>query len=403
MKILVNDHAGHPFQIQLSRHLAYRGHNVLHTFTKDLQTPRGNLQLRQTDPKTLNIEPIVLPRTFNRYGLVQRFLQEKELGRLLKEKVNSSKPNVVISANTPLGAQAKLLSACQSTYSTFIFWLQDLLGYGIKNNLKKKLPLLGYMIGKYYINLEVRMLKKSAAVVAITEDFVPVCKNAGVIGSRIHVIHNWAPLHEMPIKEKENDWSCMKGLEKTFNFIYSGTLGMKHNPDLLVKLAKKFSHIKNVRVVVISEGLGAEYLAKQKQDQRIGNLILLPFQPFEKIPEVQATADILVAILESDAGVFAVPSKVLTYLCACRPLLLAVPLENLSARIVAKHKAGITVAPDDIMGFTQQAENLYQNHDLRKTLSENGRRYAEKAFDIEKITDKFERIIQAATSLSSKD
>lgn len=62
--------------------------------------------------------------------------------------------------------------------------------------------------------------------------------------------------------------------------------------------------------------------------------MLFPFQPFEQIPQVQAAANVLIAILELDAGVFAVPSKVFTYLCAKRPLILADPLENLAARIV---------------------------------------------------------------------
>ena len=32
MRILVNDYAGHPFQLQLSRSLARDGHTVLHTY-----------------------------------------------------------------------------------------------------------------------------------------------------------------------------------------------------------------------------------------------------------------------------------------------------------------------------------------------------------------------------------
>ena len=79
MKVLINDHTGHPFQVQLSRSLASRGHKVLHTFTAALQTPRGALQRRECNPDTFEIAPLVLSRPFNRYGLVQRFVQEKEL------------------------------------------------------------------------------------------------------------------------------------------------------------------------------------------------------------------------------------------------------------------------------------------------------------------------------------
>ena len=394
MKILINDHAGHPFQIQLSRSLAFRGHQVLHTFTGDLQTPRGDLQRRESDPSTFTIAPIVLARSFNRYGLVQRFVQERELGRILTVRMNEFEPDVVISANTPLGAQSMLVEACRASDVGFVFWLQDLLGVGIQNNLKKKMPFLGSLIGKYYMGLEGRLLKNSLAVVVITEDFVPICQEAGVLENKVHVIHNWAPLHELSVMQKNNEWSREHGLNKTFNFVYSGTLGMKHNPGILLELANAVKQQTHVRVVVISEGLGADFLAEQKRKLDLNNLLLFPFQPFEQVPQVQAAADVLMAILEPDAGVFAVPSKVLTYLCAKHPLLLAVPLENLAARIVRDNNAGIVVPPSEPKQFVDAAMTLLNDPGLRKSLAANGRAYAEKKFDIDKITDRFEAIIQ---------
>jgi glycosyltransferase involved in cell wall biosynthesis len=172
---------------------------------------------------------------------------------------------------------------------------------------------------------------------------------------------------------------------------------MKHNPEILVALAREVKSFDHVRVVVITEGLGAEYLAQQKARLGLDNLLLFPFQPFEQIPLVQAAADVLMAILEPDAGVFAVPSKVLTYLCAKRSLLLAIPLENLAARTVHEKQAGLLVPPHDIKGFVQAALTLLHDDTLRRRLADNGRRYAENHFDIEKITDRFEQIFTRIT------
>ena len=89
------------------------------------------------------------------------------------------------------------------------------------------------------------------------------------------------------------------------------------------------------------------------------------FKPFSEMPEAMAAADVLVAVLEPDAGVFSVPSKVLAYLCGGRPVLLAVPPENLAARIVARETAGLVVPPDDAAGFLAHAETLMARSDLR--------------------------------------
>jgi glycosyltransferase involved in cell wall biosynthesis len=89
-----------------------------------------------------------------------------------------------------------------------------------------------------------------------------------------------------------------------------------------------------------------------------------------------------------------VPSKVLTYHCVGRPLLLAVPLENLAAKIVKNYKTGITVNPTEISDFISAARKLFEDGKLRDKLGKNARKYAEQHFDIEKITDKFEKIIK---------
>jgi len=392
VKIFINDHAGHPFQVQLSRYLAKRKHVVLHTYTAELQTPRGILTKKKEDHNGLAIQGIPLKRPFDRYGTINRFLQERELGRALEQHVLKTWPNVMISANTPLGAQDSLLKSCEKTRCKFVFWLQDLLGVGIRNNLKKKLPVIGDLIGQYYIHLEKSLLAKSDAVVTITDDFVPILNKAGVSKEKIHVIHNWAPLEELPRHDKANNWSLEHSLDDKFCFLYTGTLGMKHNPNLLLKLALSFQGHPDIRLVVITEGMGADYLKEKKIEHSLENLVLMPFQSFENLPMVLASADVLLAILEPDAGVFAVPSKVLTYLCAERPLLLAVPFENLAARIVKKNEAGICVGPDDIDALIKFSEKLVRDGKLRERLGKNARKYAENTFNIEKITDKFEGI-----------
>ena len=110
------------------------------------------------------------------------------------------------------------------------------------------------------------------------------------------------------------------------------------------------------------------------------------------MPEVLASGDVLCAVLEEDAGVFSVPSKVLTYLCAARPLLLAVPQVNLAARIIHQQKAGLTVPPADVPAFLEAAEQLRSNPHLAARCAANGREYAENNFKIEDIAVTFENI-----------
>jgi glycosyltransferase involved in cell wall biosynthesis len=84
---------------------------------------------------------------------------------------------------------------------------------------------------------------------------------------------------------------------------------------------------------------------------------------------------------------------VLSYLCAGRSVLLAVPSENLAAKIVNECGAGLTVEPNDLSGFRGAAQRLIASPHLRQECSAAARRYAETHFDIHRIGDMFETIL----------
>jgi len=115
---------------------------------------------------------------------------------------------------------------------------------------------------------------------------------------------------------------------------------------------------------------------------------------------VTATGDVLVALLEADAGAFSVPSKILTYLCAGRPILAAVPRENLATRVLARAEAGVAVPPEDAPGFFAAAAALADSAERRARLGNNALDYAAKTFDIRAIGERFEAILARAARRS---
>jgi len=147
----------------------------------------------------------------------------------------------------------------------YVIWLQDITSIAARILLRKRLFLLGDLIGQYYLFIEKMLLRKCSHIISITEDFLPILNNWGIKEKRISVIPNWAPVELLPIKPKRNPWALARGLDNKFCFLYSGTLGMKHNPQILLNLAKCHKDDKNIRVVVVTEGLGAKWLENQKE------------------------------------------------------------------------------------------------------------------------------------------
>ena len=400
MRILVNDFGGYPYPAQLSRALAARGHDVLHTFCASLQTtPQGTLTRLPGDPDTLEIRPLHLAAPLEKYNFTKRFFQERAYGALAAQALRDFRPDAVLSANTPLDAQATLLKASRTQGARFVFWLQDVIGLAAERILRDKVPVVGGLVGRHYVRLEAKLLRASDHVVVITDDFRDILRAWRVPESRITAVENWAPLEELPLASRQEGdrWRAENGLPARdaadgFLFVYAGTLALKHNPDLLARLADAVRG--RARVVLLSQGHGADYLRGLKAEGTLDNLDVIGFRPFAQMPAVFAATDVLTAVLEPEAGVFSVPSKVLAYLCGGKPLLTAMPPENLASRIVDGHGAGIVVAPDDEAGFAAGGLALLDSPARRDAMGQAARAYAERAFDIGRITDQIEQTLR---------
>lgn len=399
MRILIHDYSGHPFQIQLSRALSGRGHTVTHVYNaSDPSSPKGALARHPGDPPGLSIDPIRLPKSVVKRALFSRWLFERKYGRCLAKRIRDAAPDVVLMANTPLEAAACAQRACVGRGAPLVWWLQDLIGEAMRRILAQRIGYFGELVGLRYLKLESRLLRSAAHVIGISEDFRDAVRGIGVPPSRYTTIPNWAPLDEIVPGRKANPWSQAHAVDKRFVFLYSGTLGFKHNPRLLLQLARGFSEEADVFVLVNSQGEAAAWLSAAAEKEGLSRLRVNPYQPYGVISDVLAAADVLIAILEPDAGVYSVPSKVLSCHCAGRPLLLAVPHENLAARIVLHEGTGLVVNPRDEAGFLGAARALYENGNLRRQMGDRARAYAEATFSIDRIADRFEAVLGAAVS-----
>jgi glycosyltransferase involved in cell wall biosynthesis len=393
LRVAVHDYVGHPFQAQLARALAARGHDVLHLHCRSFVTGKGRVEREPGDPAGLEFAAVELDGEFAKYDVRRRVAHERTAGALLTAQLDRFRPDVVVSANAPLMVQASLQRWCRATGARFVFWQQDVISAAARRVLGERSRLVGAAAGSVLGAVEGRLLRRSDAVVVISEDFVPLLRRWRVPDDRIAVIENWAPLDELPLRPRDNDWAREHDLVGRTVFLYSGTLGFKHDPSLLLDLAH-WAGRNDACVVVVSEGVGSDWLAEHGRDEAA--LRLLPYQPYERLPEVLASGDVLLVLLEPDAGAFSVPSKVLSYLCAGRPQLAAVPPANLAARVIERSGGGVTVPPKDSPAFVAEAERLHRDVALREELGRRARAYAETAFDIEAIADRFEEVLRGA-------
>ncbi|MFX8743298.1 hypothetical protein ABTM45_19080, partial [Acinetobacter baumannii] len=90
--------------LQLSRKLASRGHHVLHQYCASVPGPKGRLYPIPGDSPTLTIDGITLSQEVVKRKFISQLKLNFEHGRIAADRISAFKPDVVLTANSPLEA-----------------------------------------------------------------------------------------------------------------------------------------------------------------------------------------------------------------------------------------------------------------------------------------------------------
>lgn len=396
MRILVHDYSGHPFQVELSRELSRRGHEVTHSYCDAYTSGKGHLSTESGE--TIRFDPIGVGVVVAKMSFGKRLVQELRFGVELVRQVRRLRPDVVMCSNVPIPTLVVLAFVLRLRRIPWVLWHQDVQAVAIRSFAGKKLSRAFSVVATLIGVAEKWCARRAAAVVVIADSFVDVHRRWGTAG-KTTVIPNWAPLEEIRPVTRANDWSHEHGLDEVQTLLYSGTLGLKHNPALLVGLARRvIDGGRPVQLVVVNQG-PAEQVLRDEAARLDVPLLLLPFQPYERLSEVLGSGDVLVVLLEQDAGAFSVPSKTLSYLCAGRPILGLMPSENLAATLVARVD-GCVLAPDEssLPAAATWVDDVLADGERQAALGKAARALAEQEFELSGCADRFETVLAGAVS-----
>lgn len=392
MRVLVHDYSGHPFQVELSRELARRGHEVTHSFCP--AWPSGKGHLTAVEGETLSFDPVGPTEAIAKDRFVRRTLMDAAIGWQLLKQVRRTRADVALLSNAQIPSLVIFALGMMVLRKPWVLWHQDVYAVAVRSFAGDKLGRAFRLVAALFTIAERWTSRRAAAIVVIAPSFVDVHREWGT-EHKTTVIPNWAPLDELVPTPRDNAWAREHDLVGRHTLLYSGTLGLKHNPGLLVALARAVEDAGTpVRLVVVNEGPAVELL--RSEAQRLGvDLLLLPFQPYERLSEVLGSGDVLLVLLEKQAGAFSVPSKTLSYLCAGRPVLGMMPAENLAAQLV-DDADGLVVAPEpDAVGEAAAwVSALLADPERQGAIGRASRTLAEKEFALAGCADRFETILR---------
>jgi glycosyltransferase involved in cell wall biosynthesis len=383
MRILLHDYGAYPFTFELARYWADRGHCVRFAYHSEVPEIRGRL------PDQRGLELICVGEMRKR-RFCSRPIADRAYGSRIAAMIRPRSWDVVVSANTPLDAQQRIVSAARGAGVAFIYWMQDYISRGVDIAVGKKLTkLAGRAVSAWYRKLELRLLRAASAVILASPQFREIASCAGVDKRSCFVIENWCPLGDIAPCPQDNRWARGHGLAGQPVLLYSGTLGLKHDPRQLVTLAEQ---VPEAKVVIVAEGPGADWLRAR---QLPINLIALPFEPYGRLSEVLASASVLIAISDDAAASFCFPSKLWTYLAAGRPVLGIMPATSYAASLITSSDAGIVIPPGDLARSCEPIRTLLADPARLAWMSAAARATAQRRCDIAAIGPAMDRVLES--------
>lgn len=398
MDLQLHDFSGHPFQAELSRSLAAAGHDVTHVFAEQYVSGKGHLTPQPGDSPRLAFRGIVLDLPFLKYSPLARLRFERAYARTWIRRLRAKRPDVVIACNLPLVSMYLFARFARRTRLPYVMWHQDIYSSGLADELRRRLPRPMARLGaRVFVEMEAYCARHADHVVAIGEAFTTVYPGWHVDPERVSVIPNWAPLDKVfPVGRVNRRSAHLFEEEESLRLVYAGTIGRKHNHLLLVDLLRTvLDNGIPASLAVISEGQAADELAEVSRAHDLP-LTVLPFQPADNLPDVLGAADVLVALLEPDATTFSIPSKVLSYMAAGRPILGLMPADNPAALDIVQ-SGGCVVEPTELgakaagMWLTE----LAGDPDAIARIGARTRATAEEKFDVASVTARFDAIVTA--------
>ncbi|MEH2064339.1 MAG: glycosyltransferase family 4 protein [Nostoc sp.] len=385
-----------PLMTELAEGLVKRGHQV-RVITGMPNYPQREIYDGYRDKWYLTEEKngVKIQRSYLRIkskpNLLDRLLLELSfIFTSLPQAFKGGRPDVIILTVPPL---LGILPA------TIFGWLYNCpVVLNVQDILPEAAVRIGLLKNKWMIRilaaLEKFAYRTAHTISVIADGFRENLVNKGVPVNKIVCIPNWVNITFIrPLPKEKNSWISNHKLDGKFVVLYSGNIALTQGLETVIEAAVCLRHIKDIVFVIVGESRALQMLQECCLLNGADNVLLLPLQPREKLPEMLAASDVGLIVQKRNVISFNMPSKIPLLLASGRPIVGSVPATGTAARVIDLSGGGIIVEPESPNAMAAAVHDLYTNPALGARLGNTGRKFAEENYSLEQALDKYEGLL----------
>lgn len=285
-----------------------------------------------------------------------------------------------------VGVTAWILGALKGV--PFVYDVQDLWP---ESALASGLMQPGRLVDALY-RLADWVYARAPRLLVVSEAAAHYLASRGVDPAKITVAHHWldtAPF-DAPVGR---DVRAESGWDHRFVVMFAGNLGMVQGLETLVEAAALLRERSDVLFVLVGDGSDRSRLEALVAQHGLRNVRFAGRHPAQEMPAFMAAADALVVHLRpSGIADHAIPTKILAYLAAGKPIVCATG--GAAEDVVRAADAGPTSTPGDAAALARSVVALADASPAeRQRLGRNGRQYLDEHFNRDRIIGEYEQVL----------
>lgn len=228
---------------------------------------------------------------------------------------------------------------------------------------------------KILFGLEYLTYRWSDYISTISEGMLNKIVSKGINRDKLFLFRNWANDDDIRPMDRDTAYRRELGLQDKFAVLYSGNMGVKQGLGVVLEAARLLREVTDIVFVIVGDGGEKEYLVRQAQSGGVDNVMFLPVQPYERLSELLATAD--VSIIPQKKGVqdIVLPSKLSNLMASWRPIVAAAQEGSEFSRIIEEADCGIRIDAGNSTQMARAIMRLHESPELRERLGRNGGSY----------------------------
>ena len=214
------------------------------------------------------------------------------------------------------------------------------------------------------------------------------------LNNKIKVIPSWSDINKIkPLDKEKNKFIYEQKLHCKFVILYSGNQGRMHDFDTILFAAKYLKKNTEILFIFIGDGPLNKNIKDFKKLNNLKNIKILPYQPFESLPQTLTAADIAIVSTTKNATSLVAPSKLYGHLASATPIALISSKNSYIRNMIEENNCGKWFNNGDYKSLSNWIIKLKENNSMRKKMSVSARTLSEKISDPNFIAKEYLNVI----------